>query len=264
MKRITRFLARLYPSTWRNRYGAEFDQLLEDTKPTGHDAVDVLKGAVKMQVTTGTFMKTLFAFAMAGALAAVAISFAMPVRYQSIGAITVVPTADTAVIQTPSARNQVIWNEIQELKQRIVNPRSLTAIIQQRNLYPYERARMPVDDVIALMAKNIVVRPIPSSATNHQVSAFVIEFNYSDGLKAQSVTADLMSRFIDDNVLVNTTLKFQSLPTRVRLDPLDTASLPLKPTSPNRWTIATAGLFAGLLAGLTWALIKRRGQGSTA
>jgi hypothetical protein len=35
MKRTMRFLARLYPSSWRKRYGAELDALLEDATPRG-------------------------------------------------------------------------------------------------------------------------------------------------------------------------------------------------------------------------------------
>ena len=32
MKRILKWLARLYPSAWRNRYGAEYEALLEQTQ----------------------------------------------------------------------------------------------------------------------------------------------------------------------------------------------------------------------------------------
>ena len=50
MKRIMRFLARLYPSGWRERYGAEFGALLEDATPSAHNAYDILWGAFKMQL----------------------------------------------------------------------------------------------------------------------------------------------------------------------------------------------------------------------
>lgn len=44
MRRTVRLLGPLYPSSWRRRYGAEFDALLEDTAPTGRDAIDILWG----------------------------------------------------------------------------------------------------------------------------------------------------------------------------------------------------------------------------
>jgi hypothetical protein len=52
MKRTMRFLVWLYPSTWRKRYGAEFEALLEDATPSAQDAFDVFWGALKMQMTT--------------------------------------------------------------------------------------------------------------------------------------------------------------------------------------------------------------------
>ncbi len=264
MKRVTRFLARLYPSTWRKRYGAEFDELLEDTKPTGRDAVDVLKGAVKMQVTTETFMRTLFAFAVTGALAAVAISFAFPKNYRSQAAIVITPGDDAASEQLASKKNQVMWDVMENLTRQVLSRASLTRIIQLRDLYQQERTRLPVEEVVERMSRNIVVRP-DVSPSGQVLNSFTIAFTYTDPSLAQKVTADLMSRFIDDNVRNSANLEFLShskLHSGVRLQPLDTASLPLKSTTPNRWTIATAGLFVGLLAGLTWALIKRRRRGA--
>lgn len=49
MKRIMKFLARLYPSTWRTRYGAEYEALLDDATPRPRDAFDVAWVAVKLQ-----------------------------------------------------------------------------------------------------------------------------------------------------------------------------------------------------------------------
>jgi hypothetical protein len=261
MKRVSRFFAKLYPSSWRDRYGVEFDELLEDTKPTGRDAFDVFKGALTMQMTKGTFLKTLVAFAVAGAILAVATSFAMPVRYQSVGVLKVLAPSETRAIQVTSARNQAIWNEIEELRQEVVKPKSLFEIIQRRNLYTHERSRMPVDDIVALMAKNILVRPVTSS---DPVSRFTIEFNYGDALMAQKVALDLMARFIDHSVRNDTTAEYLSRPRKMRLEPLELASLPLKPMSPNKPWIGTLGLFVGLLTGLTWALIRRSRRGTAA
>lgn len=33
MRRVVRFLVRLYPANWRERYGEEFEALLEDAPP---------------------------------------------------------------------------------------------------------------------------------------------------------------------------------------------------------------------------------------
>jgi hypothetical protein len=50
MKRLIQSFARLYPSKWRERYGSEFDALLEDTNPGARTAFNVLAGAFAMQL----------------------------------------------------------------------------------------------------------------------------------------------------------------------------------------------------------------------
>ncbi|MBI3208833.1 MAG: hypothetical protein HYZ37_08020 [Candidatus Solibacter usitatus] len=51
MKRLLRILVRLYPADWRRRYGLEFEALLEDARPGLGGALDILKGALIMQLT---------------------------------------------------------------------------------------------------------------------------------------------------------------------------------------------------------------------
>jgi hypothetical protein len=49
MKRAIRAAAWIYPKRWRERYGDEFEALIEDAHGDWRALVDVLKGAVKMQ-----------------------------------------------------------------------------------------------------------------------------------------------------------------------------------------------------------------------
>jgi hypothetical protein len=89
MKRAMRFLARLYPSSWRERYGSEFDALLEDSKPSAQAAFDVLSGALKMHVTTWSFGRITLAGTVTGIIVAVALSLALPAHYlTSLAGIT--------------------------------------------------------------------------------------------------------------------------------------------------------------------------------
>src|SRR5688500_4593062 len=52
MRRLIDFLAKLYPSWWRERYGAEFDALVKDQAATMRTAINVLSGALLMQIRT--------------------------------------------------------------------------------------------------------------------------------------------------------------------------------------------------------------------
>jgi uncharacterized protein involved in exopolysaccharide biosynthesis len=265
-KRLARFLARLYPLAWRKRYGAELDALLEDAPPKPRDAFDILWGAFRMQITTWSFARITLACTLIGVLASVAISFAWPNRYLSEAKIKMTPE-QVPESGGPAAINQVMWDRVASIHQEILSRYVLTTIIQRYNLYPSERTHSPMNDVVESMRKHLVVQPVVPASPGRVIPAFAIQFSYPDAHVAQQVTTEVMSRFIDANVTRNTNDELRANPghlvgslnsdSGMRLEPLDTASLPVTPAGPNRAAIAGLGLFAGLLAGLTLALVIR-------
>ena len=50
MKRLLRVVVKLYPRKWRDHYGGEFEALLDDTGVNGRVVLDVLSGALLMQL----------------------------------------------------------------------------------------------------------------------------------------------------------------------------------------------------------------------
>jgi Gram-negative bacterial TonB protein C-terminal len=52
MRTLIRWVARLYPATWRNRYAAEFDTLLDDISPSLGDLCDVLGDVLRVRATS--------------------------------------------------------------------------------------------------------------------------------------------------------------------------------------------------------------------
>ena len=52
MKTLIRWAAKLYPATWRNRYAAEFDALLDDISPRLGDVFDVVGDVLRARTTT--------------------------------------------------------------------------------------------------------------------------------------------------------------------------------------------------------------------
>ena len=61
-----RWAARLYPAAWRARYGDELDVLMEDAAPRWTDLIDLLRGALTMQLTSLNFWKIAVGFTLAG------------------------------------------------------------------------------------------------------------------------------------------------------------------------------------------------------
>ena len=53
MKQLIRFAAKLYPRSWRERYGAEFEALLDDTGADPRIALNVFTEAIGCRFGAG-------------------------------------------------------------------------------------------------------------------------------------------------------------------------------------------------------------------
>jgi len=245
MKRAMRLLARLYPSSWRKRYGSEFDALLEDSKPSAHDALDIFCGALKMQMTTWGSGRVTLASTLAGILVAVAVALflALPAHYLS-QAVLIVSPADESVPADESARRLV-----DRIEQNLYGRDYLASVIHEHNLYWRERLRMPLDDVVENTRRDISLVPVPSPG-NRNAFTVVVQFDYPDPRVAQRVNEELTSRFIEGGLNSQLTSNWTF---RVSVAP----SLPLRPVTPNRARLMALCLLAGLFAGLTLAIVLR-------
>src|ERR1039458_6582144 len=127
---------------------------------------------------------------------------------------------------------------MQEIQQKVLSRSSLAEMIQRpgMDLYRNERASRPMEDVIQDMRNRDlrIERLLPRD--------FRISFEYPDRLKAQAVVREL------------TTARFNG-PAEV----LTPASLPEKPTRPDRLAIMGIGLGVGLASGLLFVFLRRRG-----
>jgi hypothetical protein len=254
MKRILKLLARLYPSAWQSRYGAEYEALLDDTTPHPQDAFNVLWGAIKMQLTNRSFVRIVLACTIAGALIAAAFSFTLSPRYRSQTVITVTESAPI----TGGDLKEILAT----LRDSTLNRDFLASVIQTHNLYPSERATMPLDKVLDKMLQSIEVRPWHYSPAkivtteDQNTIGFAIDFVYSDAHLAQLVEGDLSSQLVKANVSrrENYALADRLRPSEVfRVE--DTPNLPNGPFFPQRGIFAFGGLLAGLFCGLILAAI---------
>jgi hypothetical protein len=241
MNRIVKLLTLLYPSSWRNRYGAEFEALLDDAKPSALDAFDVLQEGVKMRLTTWSLSQITFASALFGLCLAVVTALALPAHYISRAVLSVEPADESA----PNLTNALIQGNI-------FNREFLASLIQKHGLYPRDRIRMSLDEVIDKMEKKIQVVPtMPAFSGNRAKLTFAIQFEYPDRHVAQQINEELTTHLIEGNLNAqptsNSTFYVPAPP-----------SLPRWPATPDRTRFAAVGLFAGLLAGLTLGVIRAR------
>lgn len=126
-------------------------------------------------------------------------AFLWPDTYVSVATIKVVPqVVPEAFVQ--SNVNQVIADRIGAIAQTVLSRSFLTSIITTYDLYQRDRQRIPLDDIIENMRKDIKIGGVLNMGnTKEHVPAFQIQFAYTDRTKAQKVVNDLVSKFIDTN-----------------------------------------------------------------
>jgi polysaccharide chain length determinant protein (PEP-CTERM system associated) len=139
-----------------------------------------------------------------GLVVAVVVAFLWPDTFISNAVIRVVP-AQVPERFVPSNVNAELGQLINSMTQQILSRGTLTNLIQTYNLYPNDRKRKPMEDVIEAMRKDVRVSGIRSLSRQvgreaAMVSAFEVGFSYSDRILAQRVTADLVTRYIDENI----------------------------------------------------------------
>ena len=159
-----------------------------------------------------------FLFALVASVVGV---YLWPDSYISQAVVKIVPQqVPAAMVQ--SAINQQMSDRINSMAGTILSRTTLTTIINSFNLYPRERSRMPIEDVIELMKKQVQIVPVASPAAgSDRIPAFAVQFSYENRFQAQRVVQDLVSRFIDENIRNRSNATFQT--TQFMRDELDNA-----------------------------------------
>jgi capsular polysaccharide biosynthesis protein len=149
-----------------------------------------------------------------------------------------------------------LTNHIGKMEQEVLSRTSLEGLIVGLGLYKSQRREKPMEDIVQDMRNHeISIRPIHEVGGHRQDSvAFSISTTYPDPKLAQAMNRELVSKFTEQNVLV---ARAGDLPMGENLEVLDPASLPQNPIEPHKVQWVLAGLFAGLLAGLTVSYAMR-------
>jgi LPS O-antigen subunit length determinant protein (WzzB/FepE family) len=228
----------------------------------------------------------LIACGLAGAAVTAALSFFIPSQYVSKAMMRFDLSQEWFSAGGSEANGStalLLW--IDRSRAEVLSDPSLSEIIQRSslNLYPGERERLPLEDVIRKMRVEFKIEIIDGQTQETaRRRAIAISFRYPDPIKAQATLSALITKITDTsfqatfsegldpvNYIPQTgcnPLAFEKCgpPNFPRLGAarpesrrfvkvylLDPASLPETTESPNRWIIALAGLGAGLWLGAT-------------
>jgi uncharacterized protein involved in exopolysaccharide biosynthesis len=139
----------------------------------------------------------------AGLVISVVTAHLWPDTYISTAVVRVVPPQVPEAF-VPQNINMEMSQRINSMAQQILSRSTLTNIINTYGLYPRERARLPMEDVVEEMRrKDVRISNVVNFATATEgrktVPAFQISFAYSNRGLAQKVCQDLVGRFITEN-----------------------------------------------------------------
>lgn len=106
---LLHWVTRIYPRAWRDRYGREFEAMLEDLPQQGQNwktVWDISKGAITMRATQRPvkLVKVTAIFAVAGLIVAGGIAFAIPDSFVSMSLVRADSSIDGKVLSTSLER----------------------------------------------------------------------------------------------------------------------------------------------------------------
>jgi len=235
MRRLLRLAAHVYPAAWRDRYGAEFQALLDETKPGWGDILDVLNGGLQMRFRHTHPAVTGAVFGIICAVGAAAITFTVANRFASTGTMTVRPGAASATSR--------LEDVMPRLAAAAFSRDTLMDLIEKYHLYRSEGAASSAESVVNRMRGDIGIQLISRSVVQ-------VSFTSADARQAQQVARDLVSEIVRANLSERSGSVVQVI------DPPDE---PQVSVSPRRVVGAgLAGLGGGTLIGTLIGLLRRR------
>lgn len=133
-----------------------------------------------------------------GTYVALIVSSQLPDMFQSEMLVQVVPqrVPDDFIKSTVTLRTT---ERLSALSEQIMSRTELERLVVDMNLFPSERATMPMQDVIELMRSRVVVEPVRSMRNSQDPESFYIRFSYPDPVLAKTVTERLGALFIEVN-----------------------------------------------------------------
>ena len=141
--------------------------------------------------------------AFLGIVAGVVIAFLWPDTFEASGQMRVVPPRVPQRL-VASNMSEEMSQRVNAISQGIVSRTNLSNLITNHNLYPDKRKRLPMDDVVDDMRKDIVISPLKNMSTGttgrNNIFAFTVAYSYSDRRLATKVCSDLISKFLEESV----------------------------------------------------------------
>lgn len=172
-------------------------QPLQDPLATQHRALDVEDYIDVVRRHRSLILAPM----LACLVVSVVVAFLWADTYVSSATIRVLPPqVPEGLLSMPLSVD--MSQRVNQMTQSILSRATLTNIINTHSLYPRERKRLPIEDIIESMrAKAINVGLIGGGAgSTTKTLAFTVTFKYENRIMAQRVCQDLVTKFMDENI----------------------------------------------------------------
>ncbi len=112
--------------------------------------------------------------------------------------LRIVPPATSERIYPEIAR-QGLADRLTAFQQSVLSRHNLSAIVDRLRLYRDERARMPLEDVLEKMRRDIEIVAVAGGAPSARQPVFRVSFSYTNRLEVEGVTQTLVNGLIDES-----------------------------------------------------------------
>jgi len=129
------------------------------------------------------------------------VSLVLPTKYKSQTTVLVQqPTVPSSIVQPVDTTD--LGQRLSSMQQQILSRTRLEPIIRQFGLFPKEVDRKPMEDLVALLQKDIEVSPIQPMAETQarNLPGFYVAVTLDNARSAQQVCTTVTSMFIEESL----------------------------------------------------------------
>ncbi|MBN8820111.1 MAG: lipopolysaccharide biosynthesis protein [Sphingomonas sp.] len=139
--------------------------------------------------------------AVLGLIAALAIAFLLPTKYESRAVLLVEAPLLPEDVALDGSGAEVVDQRMARIRQQVLSRPQLIELIQRNSLYQAELRTSSLSEVITKMRESIVIDPVnadiqTSGNGRRSTIAFSMSFLYSDPIKAQAVAQALTEQVL--------------------------------------------------------------------
>lgn len=126
-------------------------------------------------------------------------SLTLPNRYRSEATVLIIPAQVPGNLVKPTITDP-LQERLNLMRQQILSRTRLEGLIQELNLYPQERKRLLIEQVVEQMRKDIGVN-IPKVARKQVPGYFTVSFDSESAATAMIVAERIASLFVRENLV---------------------------------------------------------------